>query len=355
MEENKPKRYIVVDKTFKELNERMKKELSGWNKVTLYEKKIDLGEISERQKEIQEKSSWRSRDELTMRLYEEDLYNFVKDVVSKEIFDNGLKDKISDTIFDKVYNSHVKGCLKFYEDKKENLVVDMNMDVCIGDKYKETGVEYVHDMPEVEEKLKSIRREPFYYSRSENNKDEYVLLESISVGVYANEYNKMDEKLKKLINKVLKSDFVYCVKNDKLILPDEYLAKRESGVKEWQELKRSTNKNNSIEKRMLKDLYREKKTFARKVMFSMARQVVVPDPTTRYRWDLPQFCIDGMYNNNKMEKLVNELFNVKDKNAFINMSKEEVNNKCRAYWANQLKKSLEALENFTYEKESGNK
>lgn len=345
-EENKPTtRYIVVEKTIKELEELTKSSTRGWAPESIYHKKIDLGEISEEQKTLQTNSSWRSREDFNIRLNNNDMWTHLQKVIEEEIFNNNLREKISDVIFDKIMNTKIVATIGFHG--RDNGRVDLNLETNIGEVYNDDYRVYINNMQEFEDKLKTVRREPFY---SNNDKEALVMLEEFNVGVYPNEFSDASDNVKRLIKKYIKNDLVYCVKQDKLIVPEEYISKGEKGIKDWQETKRSGNKNNSIEKKMLKDLYREKKRTAHRILYLTTVQIVKNE--SPYRWDIPNLQIDGLYNSSRIDKLVLEILGIKNRNDMLNVTEEDMKKKFKEYWKEEMKKACDRLDNYDYDADS---
>lgn len=343
--ENKPTtRYIVVEKTIKELEDLTKSSTNCWSPEKLYHKKIDLGEISEEQKTLQTNSSWRSREDFNIRIHNNDLWTYLQKAIEEEIFNNNLRERISDVIFDKIMNTKIVVTAGFCS--YDNGRVDINIDTNIGEVHNDNLSVYVNNMQEFEDKLKTVRREPFY---SNGNKESLVMLEDFSIGAYPNEFNDASNDIKKLIKKYIKNDLVYCVKKDNLIVPEEYISKGEKGINEWQETKRSGNKNNSIEKKMLKDLYREKKRTAHRILYLTTVQIVRSE--SPYRWDIPNLQIEGLYNNSKIDKLALEILGIKNRSDMLNVTEEDMKKKFKEYWKGEMKKACDRLDNYDYDAE----
>lgn len=345
-EENKPTtRYIVVEKTIKELEELTKSSTNRWTPERLYHKNIDLGEISEEQKTLQRNSSWRSKEDFNIRLNNNDMWEYLQKVIEEEIFNNNLREKIPDVIFDKIMNTKIVATIGFHG--RDNGRVDLNLDTNIGEVYNDDYRVYVNNMREFEDKLKTVRREPFY---SNGDKESLVMLEEFNVGVYPNEFSDASDNIKRLIKKYIKNDLVYCVKKDKLIVPEEYISKGKKGINEWQETKRSGNKNNSIEKKMLKDLYREKKRTAHRILYLTTVQIV--RSASPYRWDIPNLQIDGLYNSSRIDKLALEILGIKNRNDMLNVTEEDMKKKFKEYWKEEMKKACDRLDNYDYDADS---
>ena len=200
---------------------------------------------------------------------------------------------------------------------------------------------YSTDIKEFEEKL-----DKYDVSSYSSGKDMYVHYEHISVSVATYYYrNDLDKRIKKAVNRYMRERLTYCLKKGRLIVSDDYLDKGEKGIKEWQELKSSQNKNNSIEKKLITQTVREKKRFA----FSCARATEGKIANVGTSWSIPRLTVDGCWNVGKNEKLVAEIFNTKDKNFMMTIENEEILRKVKSHWKHELEKAINEVDNLKLE------
>ena len=142
----------------------------------------------------------------------------------------------------------------------------------------------------------------------------------------------MKKDIPKIVKRVVNKNLTYCLKNGKNIVPDEYLDKGKSGIEEWRTLKSSQNKNNSMEKRIIKEALREKKNYMIACIETAMRNIV--DVNTS--WEVPALSIDGRWNAGKVKKLSTQLFKDKSNQQIIEMSEEDVLAIVKEYWKKLL-------------------
>ena len=324
--------YIIYNNTLRELQKAAQKEHDAYtySNVILYEHKVDRSDMSEAQKILQAKNRWYAEHSSTIYIDEYDtLYNNIKSIAYDEIF-GGCKEGLEDKIFNKIMDTKLKVIASTYNEIDKAKRVSINQE--FGDE-KHEDREYSNALEEFEEELKSVKRINSFAS------NEYVYLEKLEVKVSSYRYYDMDTKVKKLIKKFIKDELTYCIKNDKIIVPDEYITKGIDGIKEWRELKRSGNKNNSMEKRMLRQIVADKKTYA----FNGMNQIV--DAIARNsRWDIPTLEIDGRFNKQKIKKLVTMVLDEKNKQYYIDASDEEIIKKFKEYWKGILMDAYDRID-----------
>lgn len=158
-----------------------------------------------------------------------------------------------------------------------------------------------------------------------------------------------ENAVKYLVNKLLKEKYTYCVKMGKNIVPDDYIKLGKEGIERWRQEKSNSNKNNSIEKQMLKKIKYQKKqnafTTFNDVLSAMLNEKGSKD------WDLVLLSVDGRWNTGRRMKTVSKyILNVSD-NELVTMSDEEIEKRCKSYWVAALTQAIERIKNLEIKKE----
>lgn len=332
----KNKTYLVYSSTLGELENISQAEYVNYKygSVSVYKHSIDRSLLTEEQKEIQANNKYISQIHTTIRIHDNNLHDIVKKKVFEKIL-GGLKDNVKDTIINSVMETNYNVMVTLCGDDNggyDGLSVFDNLDENSFERNNATG--YVYNKKELESELKRFKR------KSWSTGDKTVYLEDVNIGVSVYEAHNLRERVTKMVKKVLSEDFTYCIRNNKIIVPDEYMKKGEEGIKDWRDLKSSSNKNNSIEKRIINDTVRDKKAYAMSCMYTMMSEI----PRVSDRWPFPQIMIDGRYNTQRTRKLVTKLLDGKNKQAVISISKEEICTKFKEYWKEKLMSACNALD-----------
>lgn len=331
--------YVVRKTTLKELQDICKTNTEYWGKEKLYECVIDRSDLSEEQKEIQKQNGWVSKLHSDVRIFDERLSKEVEKIGYEEIL-NGCKEKLADKIFDKMMGTEIKLTVCLSDVQKDG---DMAISM-LTEFGEDTEENYIvsEDMAELEKMLKKAKRKQ-YFRHTEN---EFVYVENVEISVYCNNFRNIDEKVKRLIKKFIKEKLTYCIKCDKIIVPQEYIDKGKSGIEEWREIKRTNNKSNNIENRIFKQTFKEKKQFATSSMYSVMNAIT---RANGWNYKIPFIAIDGRYNKQRTSRLVNKVLEDKSKKEFMTMEEEEILNRYKDYWKEVLNKAIIEIDNVKLE------
>lgn len=324
-EEPKVKQYVIYEDTL----ENTLTKIESQDQTVLYEYETKKKELTKEQEYIQRDNSWRARQSQSVNVSQYDLKNITEKITDETFmsgYDGDIVKKVSEDILSKkviVFVTVGEGSVSIITD--------------VGEKENRN---YVYDTEELADKLDNLKLDAsFYRHEAEKPKVNFELLKLTIGGMYY--YRKQDfvNKIPKMAKAFIRSKYVYCTKNGKNIVPKEYLDKGEKGIAEWQELKKSSNKNNSIEKRLIIQTVREKRNFA----FACAREVECKIGSVGSSWSIPRLTVDGCWNAGKNTKLVSELFNTKDKNAMMTIEDEKILEEVKGHWKNQLEKAIETI------------
>ncbi len=183
---------------------------------------------------------------------------------------------------------------------------------------------------------------------SENEYDVNIYYEGISYYTAKNRYYG-ENAIKYFVNKILKDEYTYCVKMGKNIVPDEYIKLGKEGIDRWRKEKSNGNKQNSIEKQMLKKIKLQKKQNAF-TTFNDVLSAMLNEKGSR-NWDLALLSVDGRWNTGRRMKTINKyVLNVSD-NELVTMSDEEIEKRCKSYWVAELTQAIERIKNLEFKKE----
>lgn len=328
--EEKPKAYVLCTKTFREIEEIAKNSVDY--RAELYSYEIDRSDLSEEQRARQERYHWYTHASNDFRLWDMKLEDMVKDKITNSVL-NKYKNSIQTKTLNDILDTEVRFLAKVELKDKDRINVVPYEE--IGD-VRESGYEYSDDIKEFEELAKKVTKTASY-----SGDGEIVYLEKVSADIYVHSFNDLTKTITKAINKYIRNNLTYCLKNGKLIIPDEYIDKGEAGIEEWRQIKSANNKNNSIEKKMLKDIVRNKKVFAHDCMYKVMNATTSTALSTD--WTIPRLEIDGRWNKQRTSKLVTKVLGTKDRQKIIEMTEEEIIKKTKEYWKQKL---MEAYNNI---------
>lgn len=321
--EEKPKAYVLCTKTFREIENLAKNSVEY--KVELYSHEIDRSDLSEEQRKIQMKNHWYTTVSNDFRLWDMKLEDMVKNKITNSV-SNKYKDNIQEKALNDILDTEVRFLAKVERKDKDRINVTTYQE--IGDEHSDR-YEYHNDIKEFEELAKKATKNASY-----SGDGEIVYLEKVAADVYVHSFNDLTKTITKAINKYIRNNLTYCLKNGKLIIPDEYLDKGERGVEEWRNIKSSSNKSNSIENKLIKDAINEKKQYAYDCVNRAMDKVLSAGDS--HDWTIPRLTIDGKYNRQRTQKLAAKVLGTKDKQKLIEMSEQEIINRAKAYWKQKL-------------------
>lgn len=346
-EKNKPKAYVLYEKSIKELHQEIvNANLGTYERYDIYNYDIDRGDMSEVQKRRQERNGWYRNSDMELRLYDDQIYKAAKKIMLEKMF-SGSTNNIEKETFDEIMNSKLKALAIIRKDTRDDYS-RLSMENCFegSDEYGhiyEEKYEMSNDFEEFEEKVKDVKNKTSYSSDSE-----YVLLERIKIYAYSRTFENLCTRIQKQIKKLIRNELTYCLKNGVCIVPKEYLDRKEEGIKDWRETKASGNKNNSMEKRMLRTIVKNKKNYAYDVMYQIMNKIA-----SNQSWSIPSLEVEGRYNATKTAKLVSKIFdNKKDMQYYINLTEEEINEKFRKYWKDKLMEAYNEVDEMLIVKRS---
>lgn len=332
--EEKKKAYVICSRTLKELHDSVQ-DVDTYAETTLCEYTVDRSDISEAQKEVQNTNHWYKERSQEFRVGGTQIYDTAKKLAIKKILD-GCKKDIKRSIFEELYNTDVRIIAWINE---RNGYDDLNTTSEFGEKDEwgnENNYEYSNDLDEFRKRLEKVK----YKNSFSPQIGDYVLLEKISVIARAYRFNEIDKEIMKLVNKAVREELTYCLKNDEVIIPQEYIDKGEEGIKEWREIKASKNKNNSIEKKILRQAVNDKKQYA----FDTMCRIMAAIATIDVNWAMPFLDIDGRWNKQRTSKLINSILDNKNPQFYIDITEEEITNKFKEHWKGILTKAINKVD-----------
>lgn len=330
-----PKRYVVYEATMGEILKTAQECGDDAHSIELYKYTPAKRTMTEAQIDKQARNTWQTKPYIDLSLSSHD----VERVAEHELW-NAMKSKYRGDLYEeihkRVFDINMRASVSIESRPSGHSRVDRHVTTS-ADIYDE-NVEYAYDMKELTKKLDDVKLD---YSFSGNDPDDYVYLDELTVVVHRYRIEWMVKEVPKLIKRVIKNNLTYCLKNGKNIVPDEYLDKGEKGVREWQELKRSNNKNNSMEKRMVRDILKSKRNYATDCIHTVTRAIVNP----HYNYSIPCLEVEGRWNATKTKKMVSNLFKDKSDSTIMQMSEEDILNMVKAYWKEELQFAIKNVDN----------
>lgn len=332
----KIKVYVLAEPTIRELQEKADgKERYDRQEILTHEVKREK-EFSDEQKKRQMADRWYSSRTCDLCVRESNLIEMVSKAMYARVL-GGEKDGIVNNVMNDILDSKIYVTIRTEEDSHGEKREDI--EILYGDRDKDQ-YEFSYDMKSMDKELAEVRHQGF-----NANPDEYVYLEEVSAQFYPYAFNKISDHIMKLIKRLLRDEFTYCFKSGKLIVPDEYINKGKQGIDEWRELKSSNNKSNNMEKRLLKQAFHDKKEHAYKSMAYIMNEI----SQGRVDWSLPFLHVDGRWNRSRMDKLITQVANTKDKNRFLETPDEDINKKFKEYWKTILMNACNAIDELDVE------
>ena len=338
MEDKKTKYYLVYENTFGGLEKLAQKqnEEYEYGRVKLYEFNVDESTLTKEEIDTQIRHGWLAQRSSDIYFSDTEALELVKRT-AYDVVGQGNSNNVQTDIYNKVMDTkfRVLASMIDYADGSSRGDIDLEIDG------EPTQKEYSTDIKEFEDKLGKMNSSTSFSSASR----ELVRLKSFEVHAQTYRFVRTTERVKKMISKVMRDNFTYCVKEGKVIVPADYLARGVEGIDEWREMKRNGNKNNSIEKRMLRQIVLDKKNYLKRGM----EQIVDAIPKNA-RWDIPNLEVDGRFNKQRLAKLASQIINNKDPQYYIDTPEEEIIAKFKEYWKKILTDACDRIDKLEIEK-----
>lgn len=335
------KKYVVYEGTLNKVFKlaEVKRDPNSPNiELYKYENKVEMDDA---QKQMQYQNSWQSHIDLDLTLYNNEL----EEEIEKTMFDMVLsksKENIEKATLDKMMNTKISACIEIVDKPNGHQRVDRSIEMeFTREKERNDNVEYVYDTKEMEDVVKNVKMDKSFSS----NNNEFVYIDDISVRIYEYRLDRMKDVIPKIIKRIVRKNLTYCLKKGVCIVPDEYLDKGKKGIEEWKDMKSSSNKNNSMEKRMMKQLLRDKKDFTMDCVYTATRLIAGANQS----WSIPALEVDGRYNKQRVRKLVTQLLKDKNDQGIMSMSNEEIVSLCKEYWKGILMDAYNVVDQMKME------
>jgi len=331
-------KYVVLERTIRELYETAKS--TNDYSTELYHKEIRKhDDLSEEQKKMNAGNKWETNFSSAIRYPESKIYEAVSETAYKEL-KNGVREKLEEKIMESMMDSKLRVYIAVPETNDINRAY---MDDEYGEEREKDT--YINDENAMVEMVKSIKKKGWH-------PDETVLIEHITINIYNYAFDDITTKIKKLVKKFIRENMTYCIKQDKVIVPEEYIEKGKEGINEWRELKASKNKNNNMEKRMLRGMIRDKKV---SVLQQMQRLVwrfpKGQNDNGTYDYGIPFLYIYGNGNTAMCKKLAHQVLGEKTDTELLNMTEEEIDKAFKDYWKEVLTRAIKQIDDVeTYER-----
>ena len=332
---NKRKRYIIYETTLGGLIAEAKtRKETETNEHVLFRYEPKKKEMSNEQAQRQQRESWNSRVHIGMGLTTSEVEQAVNAVLNKAMSDK-YRDSIEPEINRRVLDTKIMACVEIANISDGTNRIDRFVDTEYMD--VPNNVEYSTDLDEMYKLLDDAK-----IGCTWQRDGTFVYLEELTASIYPYRVDYIERELPKTVKRMVRKKLTYCLKNGKNIVPDEYLDKGEAGIKEWQEYKSSRNKNNSIEKKIVKQMLRDNKEYMFKCIETITRQIAYVN--TDY-W-VPSLEVDGRFNKTKTQRLVSKLLEGKSNDYIIKLTHEEILSMVKGYWEQILTTANNNVKNF---------
>lgn len=340
-------KYVVAEKTLQELIDMAEeqKNTNTYNKEYLYQCLFDRSDLDEAQTTLQREHSWQTKRTSDVYINNTEIEDKVGDLVYEEIM-NGRKKDLYQTVCNKILSMKIKSIIVLEIDDGKYRDVGFLYEVEGQGKKDDADSVYSTNIKELENKMKNLKRKIRYgYNGKEENSIPEVYLEEVSIGMYHYGFIRLNEQIPKMVKKFIKTNLTYCIKKDEIIIPEEYIAKGKVGINEWRNLKSSSNKNNSMEKRMLKQIRQEKKRCA----FSYMNHVMNAVTSQNWSWSIPSLAIDGRYNKQRTSKLITKILKENNKENIVEVDEKDLMKITKEYWKKILMDAYNAVDKCSTE------
>lgn len=338
--EEKQIKYILFKAPLGDLQDMcIKAQNMGEYNMVVYDHKIDRSYLSPEQQVIQQDNKWSANTGGQVYTSTEHITEAIKQIVYNNLNELG-KENLQDEIYNKIKSANVIVSASI-NNSMSDIHITTDIEPCI-----EEGYEYSTDVEEFERRAVDVCHKGVYrpYNRVE---DATIYIEEVKVDIPTYRYVEILDELLTLTKKFIRENLTYCTKDGKFNVPEEYIARGKEGIDEWRSQKKTANKNNSIEKQILRDVIHNKKKFALDkldaIMFKIA--------ATNSDWSIPTIEIEGRYNHTKAKKLLTKLFEGKSKQDIIDITEEEIIKLIKEYWKEKLMDAYKAVDKIRFEEE----
>lgn len=337
MNDKNKTRYVLAEKTLKELADYGD---VGWGGQELYRYNIDRSNLTAEEQIQQRNCSWQTRQNGRVHFSTDEELKIINQVIDKVVASKYAGDLYA-KILEEVYKTKMFLCvsLNVNEENIGGLYVETYHDYSSKDKYTDGDIVLTHGKTdEFEKEVRDVKAKGGY-----GDNPPLVYIEEVSI-TYDTYSCRTVQDIPSRIKKLIKSKLVYCVKNGKLIVPEKYLDKGMAGIEEWQSIKRAGNKNNSVEKRLLRDCLRKRKVYVNDCLHRVCREIIMDQD-----WSMPTLTVNGMYNQGYMKKCVTHLLKGKTDNQIMQLTDDDILDMTRQYWLDKLSDTIVKLKSLTTE------
>lgn len=257
-----------------------------------------------------------------------DIINLIENT-TKEVMESGTRKDIVSEVLNKLWNDYELQITYTSYSKASAWQNHLNIELRKKDEgdFKELGVA-------TEEDIKSYL--------SENERNQTGEIDTYSYHTSQNSYYG-ENAVKYFVEKMLKEKYTYCVKMGKNIVPDKYIADGSAGIERWRNEKSSSNKNNSIEKQMIKKIRNQKKQCAYEKFYEVMNKI-----TENHDWSIVFLSIDGHWNKARTIKTINKFILNGGDDELLTITDEEIEKRCKSYWVYTLEQVVEKVKKMEF-------
>lgn len=313
-------KYIIHQRTIQDLIE--ESEQSPKDDIIYYHKNNTIPAV---QLVAQQDVAWNAKKQFSLIIRENEIY----DILCKMVVQSALKRPDTSVEYDVLTNI-----------KKQRVFIVAEItgtEIRMSEEY-ESNInirDYSEDIVEFEREIDRV-----VLKDSWGNTDYRVT--GITVFCAWHRLQKLRIILKKLVKKAIKENLAYCLRNGRVIVPQEYLDKGERGITEWQEHKRSSDKRNTMEHRMTRTLVNDKKKLLSDTLLEITRLIAIQGND----WSIPKISVNGLYNKGRMAKLANSFIKQKSAQEILELTEQDIIDMCRNYWKQKMTDTIAAMDNY---------
>lgn len=284
--------------------------------------------------EPQEEFAWLLRPKIHLGIYDQKIKQFIQESVIPRIFSDGYTGGVAEKALEMTLNSP----LTFGFNLEHGRVFTINELGAL-----DANSVYVTDIDAIKQVLRETYVAGLHLTNFPVNK---ARIEEMTATVGGGWTTIQAIDIMKIIERELRNNYTYCLKNGKSIVPPEYAKRGKKGIAEWRQLKSKQNKANSLDKQIIKQTLRQAKNNMEECLMKICRCIVCASNAS---WSVPRLQIDGLYNQQRKRKQVLTLLKGYSKNDIMKMDKQTVLNLAKEYWKNELKQAYDAVDKLKVE------
>lgn len=331
--------YLVSTEKLSELLARQATSSSQWQ-ILLYNFQNTMLNVTPEQKIRQDSNRWLSNKSDLASLSSDEICKLIRNTLA--------------TLIEEKYDGDLEKELRRRVEDSDVKLITVITEFPNGERIPRTNIwlekpesEYKNSKEELEREL-STCKSYVRHSLGTSQPEAAVYLENYEVSISEYNHRQIREKISKMPKRIIKDELPYCLRKGKLSVPKSYLDKGMLGVNEYISVKRKANKNNGMEKRMLRDIVRNKKCRLDAALNKVEARI----SCVSNRWNIPALDVDGRFNQSKCSALITQLLKDKTQQQLLGSTDEELLKLAKDYWKEQLTLAIQKIDELKLEEVS---